>query len=273
MSGVDTREACYRTLGLAPDATFDEVKRAYRTLVKLWHPDRFAAGTERQHQALEHFHAITSAYATLRALHAAAGVTRPPAPWLLQRMSSWVGIGAVCLGVGVLVIVGLLVFPFAPRHLAPSLPLANRPGILVQSIVSQSEYVTLGSTQDEVLAVQGTPTWATDRMWEYGGSRLYFKAGRVTGWELWPASPLKVQLLPATTFDTVPAFFTVGSTQDEVLAVQGTPTRVTERLWEYGVSRVIFTDNRVARWEVWPGSPLKARISPVEPETSLPLDE
>ena len=76
-------------------------------------------------------------------------------------------------------------------------------------------------------------------MWEYGGSRLYFKAGRVIGWDIWPGSPLKVQLFPASSINPVPASFTVGSTKDEVLAVQGTPTRVTERLWEYSVARVL----------------------------------
>jgi hypothetical protein len=89
----------------------------------------------------------------------------------------------------------------------------------------------------------------------------------VIGWDIWPGSPLKVQLLPASSINPVPASFTVGSTKDEVLAVQGTPTRLTERLWEYGASRVFFTDDRVTRWEVWPGSPLHVHPLPVAPET------
>ena len=35
----------------------------------------------------------------------------------------------------------------------------------------------------------------------------------------------KVQLLPATPINPVPVYFTVGSSKDEVLAVQGTPTK------------------------------------------------
>lgn len=89
----------------------------------------------------------------------------------------------------------------------------------------------------------------------------------MTGWDIWPGTPLKVQLLPMIPLSPVPAYFTVGSTKDEVLAVQGTPTRVTERLWEYGASRVVFTDNRVIRWEAWPTSPLKARLAPIDPDT------
>src|SRR5215813_2640191 len=84
--------------------------------------------------------------------------------------------------------------------------------------------------------------WAARGAWCHGDG----------GWDIWPGSPLKIQLLPVASISPVPASFTVGSTKDEVLAVQGTPTRVTERLWEYGASLVFFTDNRVTRWnESW----------------------
>src|SRR2546422_760072 len=265
---TETLETCYRTLGLAPNAGFDEVKYAYRILVKRWHPDRFATDTDRQRQALEHFYSITSAYETLRAHQAAVDVTPLHIRGRRQRrrVVSWATQGAWCLGLGGLITIGCYAFQPTLRHAPPPLSLARPPVVLTQS-VAQRESVTVGSTKDAVRAVQGSPSWATDRMWEYGGSRLYFNAGRVTGWEIWPGSPLKVHLLPAAPINPVPEYFTVGSTKDEVLAVQGTPTRVTERLWEYGASRVSFTDNRVTRWEVWPGSPLKARLLPVAPET------
>src|SRR5712691_1721570 len=106
--GTETLEACYRTLGLAPDAGFAEVKHAYRALVKCWHPDRFATDPDRQRQALEHFHAITSAYATLRARQATADVTHPPVRGWRQRVRvvSWAARGAWCLGIGGLIAVG-----------------------------------------------------------------------------------------------------------------------------------------------------------------------
>ena len=266
--GPETLAACYQTLGLTPDAKYHEIKHAYRTLVKRWHPDRFATDLDRQRQALEHFHAVTHAYAMLRAHRTAADLSRLHGHWWRQGVCalSWAARGAWCLGIGVLIVVGCYALQPTCRHAAPSAPSARLPGDLAQS-VSPRAYVTVGSTHAAVRAIQGTPTWATDRIWEYGGSRLYFKAGRVIGWDIWPGSPLNVQLLPAASINPVPASFTVGSTKDEVLAVQGTPTRVTERLWEYGASRVFFTDNRVTRWEVWPGSPLHARLLPVAPET------
>lgn len=256
----EAQAACYTALGLTPGATLAEVKRAYRRLVKRWHPDVWASTPERPPQDLERFYAITSAYATLRAV----AERTPPPGRRRQGAGFWPGLSTVCLAVGVLITLGL--YGFLGTASPPALPFfsASRGALTAQS-PSQAEYITLGSTQDAVLAIQGKPTWATERMWDYRGSRLYFTAGRVTGWEIWPAAPLQVQLLPAVALTPVPAFFTVGSTKDEVLAVQGTPTKVTERLWEYGMSRVMFADNRVTRWEVWPGAPLRARRSPGEP--------
>src|SRR5215813_4610000 len=266
--GPETLEAYYTTLGLNPDAKFNEIKHAYRTLVKRWHPDRFATNADQQRQALERFYAITHAYAMLRAHQAAADLPRLHGGWWRQRVRalSWVGRGAWCLGIGGLIVVGCYAVQPLFRHAASAVPPTRLPGGLAQS-VSPHAYITIGSTHDAVRAIHGPPTWATDRVWEYGGSRLYFKAGHVIGWDIWPGSPLKVQLLPATSSSPMPAYFTVGSTKDEVLAVQGTPTRVTERLWEYGGSRVFFTDHRVTRWEVWSGTPLHAHLLAVEPET------
>ena len=38
----DARDSCLRVLGLAPGASAQEIKAAYRDLAKVWHPDRFA---------------------------------------------------------------------------------------------------------------------------------------------------------------------------------------------------------------------------------------
>jgi len=124
---------------------------------------------------------------------------------------------------------------------------------------------TVGSSKDEVLAVQGTPTQFSDRAWEYGSSSVFFSGGRVTSWDVWPGSPLKVQMLPSQPAGATKGYFTVGSSKDEVLAVQGTPTQFSDRAWEYGSSSVFFSGGRVTSWDVWPGSPLKVRMLPSQP--------
>jgi outer membrane protein assembly factor BamE (lipoprotein component of BamABCDE complex) len=121
-------------------------------------------------------------------------------------------------------------------------------------------YITVGSTKDDVLAIQGMPSRFSEQVWEFGQSRLYFNGDHVARWDVWLRFPLKVRLLPDASFVTVPPYFTVGSTKDEVLRVQGTPSRLAERVWDYGHSRVYFADGRVSRWHEWRGSPLKARV-------------
>ena len=52
---------CYEIFGLEPDAS-GEVKQAYRDLVKVWHPDRFAYDHRLQNKAQEKLKDINEAY-------------------------------------------------------------------------------------------------------------------------------------------------------------------------------------------------------------------
>ena len=119
-------------------------------------------------------------------------------------------------------------------------------------------HFTLGSTWDEVLAVQGTPDRFTSDSLHYGASDVYFRNGIVVNW--YNGYPkLKVCLAPKEA--TSKTYFTVGSTIDEVLAVQGTPDRMTRNSLHYGASDVFFENGRVVRW--YNGYPkLKVRLEP-----------
>jgi len=119
-------------------------------------------------------------------------------------------------------------------------------------------YFAVGSTKDEVLAIQGTPDRFTDSSFHYGTSDVFFQNGRVVSW--YNGYPkLRARMLPATSTDK--RFFTVGSTKDEVLAIQGTPDRFTERALHYGTSDVFFKDGRVSSW--YNGYPkLRVRMLP-----------
>ena len=53
----------YKVLGVSPSATDDEIKTAYRNLVKKYHPDRYAnAPKEVQDQVSEKVKQINAAY-------------------------------------------------------------------------------------------------------------------------------------------------------------------------------------------------------------------
>lgn len=63
---VNTRKYYFEILGLAETASPEDIKKSYRQLVKLHHPDNFATGTESQQKmAAEKFIEIQRAYEEL----------------------------------------------------------------------------------------------------------------------------------------------------------------------------------------------------------------
>jgi preprotein translocase subunit Sec63 len=73
-----------KALGLEFGASRDDVKKAYRDLSKVWHPDRFAEDPNLQQKAGEQLKAINEAYQQLKSYEPqrdavpVAGGTRPP---------------------------------------------------------------------------------------------------------------------------------------------------------------------------------------------------
>lgn len=56
----------YKTLGVAENASPEEIKKAYRALCMKWHPDRWATGTEEEKKKAEdEFKKVAEAYDTL----------------------------------------------------------------------------------------------------------------------------------------------------------------------------------------------------------------
>ena len=131
-------------------------------------------------------------------------------------------------------------------------------------------FFTVGSTKDEVIGAQGTPSHFRDAHWTYGLSSVEFSGGTVTGWNDSPLNPLRARLLPAVPTDSAAAksrgYFTVGSVKDEVLGVQGTPSRFSDTHWTYGLSSVQFQNGRVTTWNSSPLNPLRAALVPGNPD-------
>jgi hypothetical protein len=107
-------------------------------------------------------------------------------------------------------------------------------------------HVTIGSTEDEVLLVQGTPTRVEGDRWFYGFSELVFKNRRVAEYDNYFGN-LKILLIPSPPSgpENPANFFTIGSTPDQVLAVQGTPTSVHGNRWSFNFAAVSFREGKV----------------------------
>lgn len=352
----------YRLLGLSPSASQAEVKKAYRDLVKRWHPDVFQqrSSFERQ-RAEERFKEITGAYRRIsrksqeapdqenrahspkeeptsapqsqrRAQASAASKDssgssyRPRKPYrsaadssrfydlkvgylrfikgLIQRSHlKWNqrSIGVLLFILLFFIFLGLTSIPkwFSHRSesRAPETTHRSRENISDQPLdISQPDtaspdraergasvrqtmpphpqslspplphgqaksYFTLGSTQAEVLRIQGSPDRVHGQTWIYGLSEIHFREGQVWRYHNFDGS-LRVQVLPTLDPNGEKlSFFTLGSNKNDILLVQGTPTRVEANKWYYGFSEIRFKNGRVEEYDNYFGD-LNVRLLP-----------
>ena len=117
--------------------------------------------------------------------------------------------------------------------------------------------ITAGLSKSEVISVAGNPTAATGNTLVYGKSEIYFQNDSVVGWKIDPASGIRVKLWPDAMVDPNLNSFGVGSSKNDVIAVQGTPTLFSESTFGYGASQVYFHNDRVVSWKSDPSAPLR----------------
>lgn len=67
---MDDINRYYEILGLGPNASIEEVKQAYRDLVRVWHPDRYSHDSRLQEKVQEKLKEINKAYEFICNFHA-----------------------------------------------------------------------------------------------------------------------------------------------------------------------------------------------------------
>jgi hypothetical protein len=116
----------------------------------------------------------------------------------------------------------------------------------------------LGSTVGEVYAAQGKPDRIENDVWHFGRSKIYFRDGRVDHWENDPMNQLNVRDDTAGDRADTPGI-AIGTTKAEVRSIQGQPLVEGGSVWEYGLSKVYFQNDRVSGWYDSPLDPLRLR--------------
>ena len=285
----------YSALGLKPGSDWQEIRDAYRALIKKWHPDRFQQDGKNRKVAEETTMEITRAYKVLADYYREHGTTptNPAtaptaparAPEYMHRATTPVDVSPNDVHAGdpipspvesaqwktlfVLSSIALLVYLWlpdpadhdpgvgaAPKNVAQNTDLPAAGGKVTSHPADR--FFTLGSKLGAVYEIQGVPSKTEQGVWHYGKSRVYFVNGSVSQWDSHPENPLQASL-DIDPVITKKDFFERGSTKDEVRALQGTPWRQTEREWVYGASRIFFNGDVVTGWEESTVNPLKIR--------------
>lgn len=144
----------------------------------------------------------------------------------------------------------------APLLVAQPLHLSGAPHIKVggsREVIKP--YVTSGLTPLEVLSILGNPTSSSGEKMFYKDSEIDFRNGRVAGWSIDPKmAPLRVKLWPDKSSVSRITQFAFGSSKNDVIALQGTPTLFSDNKFGYGDSIVYFQNGRVIGWDEDPNS-------------------
>lgn len=235
----------YHILGIGPEATWQELRQAYKSLVNIWHPDRFQQDGRRRKLAEEKTKEITHSYKILAEYHKRFGAL----PLIVERS--------------------------AAASIAPDIAPGNPAHAVAEPETRYREPpvagVTPGARQKRkrfkfpsilsAAAVAGTAYFVMQiAIWEHSNNP--------------PQShdPDENVALPVTEMrkdqgaedepPKIEKLFTVGTSLGEVYAIQGVPSKTENDVWYYGESKIYFASGKVVRWEENPNNPLRANINP-----------
>lgn len=281
---------CYSVLGITPDTEWKAVRARYRRLIGQWHPDRFSDDTTGRSVAEERSKEITLAYQALERYHRDYGALPPlrpveatPDPVARERPPvSQPGAGAappeapvgaparrrphrlrrLALPFLALVLAAYVAQRYVdePEATDPEVTEGTpEPEAAPQRTAPDDQQgqvgIRVGLTLGEVYAIQGVPSATQDNTWYYGKSWIRFDKGRVVSWEEHIDNPLRIDHHRVALQHE--RLFGIGSTKDEVRAIQGSPASETANVWYYGSSKIYFEHDSVVRWEESPLQPLR----------------
>jgi curved DNA-binding protein CbpA len=267
--------------GLTRQATQAEIKDAYRVLAKVWHPDRFPGDEDLRRTAEEKLKEINSAYQLLNTTAARETYSDPARPG--PRPEAHQGSAAAAPnrnpynqpssgpGDG----------PYRTKRRATKKLLA----FVVAILATGGIWITLRYVHPVVWdfggATRQTGGLVTDTSHadatgkgavRDGASGQASKENQAANDSAGPAdkkaahtrsnavSSDRASLVVYPDEDPQVPYFTVGSTRNDVIRVQGTPDRMTGNVFGYGLSEVYFKNGRVESWRTDPSSPLRARM-------------
>lgn len=227
----------YRALNLNPDCTWEELRNAYRKLVRLWHPDRYAENDDKKAYAAEKIKEINTAFSALEKyfkehdklpsvdLSEVRRQTIRPSTGVQFRTNK------------------------QTKNVRESRPASNFSimGKIALLLVFVFPIYHLAMLKDDTRSGTGSHTVGTEAV--PPALVIHNKEG----------NPLTAANISGQSILTT---FTYGSTKGDVYAAQGEPSSANDDVWHYGKSKVYFVFGRVSHWENQIDSPLRISLEP-----------
>lgn len=222
---------CYKLLEIDCHSSFNELKKAYRSLVQKWHPDRFNDETEKK-AATDKFTELTTAYKLLSDHYNHHGVF--PLPEHLQNSTSTI----------------------------TAKPKADTVKTEKTTQNHSKKRTTEPNRQDHPVPGQG---WKYKNIFILLSFSIFILGSYQLIHSLTVAdsqnsiehrSATHVQEVKTRTTVKTPhgdrkkdsKFFTYGSSLGDVIVAQGAPDKMEDNIWYYGKSEVHFKDGKVVYW-------------------------
>jgi hypothetical protein len=268
------RCAALAFFGLTRAATQTEIKDAYRTLAKVWHPDRFPGDEDLRVKAEEKLKEINSAYQLLTTTEAGHAYSEPSRPASRPKESQRATAAApgratyqrpkasqynasfatrrpatkkrlAAITVAILIAVGTWIYLRYGRMASPVDDAHRQP---VAKSAVPAEGIDQSSQEKKQPPARATSDSARPAEKTGAQTRANAKASNMASLVVYPDEDPQVP------------YFTVGSTKNDVVRVQGAPSSLTGNVFRYGLSEIYFKNGRVESWHIDPSSPLKARL-------------
>lgn len=200
----------YLQLGLHPDCSLEELKRAYRVRVAELHPDRHVdqADAGEAHLAMTQLTALYSGAIRFHRIHGRlpGALQRPPTAPRVAPEPSHSPLHAAPSSRAL-----APTRDAAPTSATPKVAVMGVLALVVVMVVHWSEtgvdkpdadgavasasagvpHLELGMLEADVVAIQGAPERVQDDVWNYGSSWVRFEDGHVVDWASEPPNRLR----------------------------------------------------------------------------------
>lgn len=266
------------------DATESEIRKAYRLLVKVWHPDRFQTDEKLKEAAEQKLKDVNSAFEFLTSTSTERGAWHPPSrpaaeadsprPSAAEPASTETSTGGTTPAV--------MPGPSLRQRLWPTARFSLKIAALAFALLL-GRYLWIafdvpdptngelgkvyGYGKESLLQGLADPKKRFVEAVEMDLERLGLKKPTPAAQSMPQPAPNAAtsphpERTPSAPRKILP-YITVGSTRDEVLAQQGTPTASTEDKLVYGKSELYLKDGAVIGWRIDPvASPIRVKLWP-----------